>query len=65
MFAATRPSLLKSANPKLFFARITKKIIEDLFEIFQGSLGKITSSICLLKSQRFAFSLPFNVIEIV
>ena len=35
------------------------------FKEFQVSLGTITSCICPRKSQRFAFSLPFNVIKMV
>ena len=38
MFAATRLSLLKSTNPKLFFGKIIQKIIEDLY-LFTERLG--------------------------
>ena len=31
MFVVNQPSLLKSTDPKLFFARIHKKMIEDLY----------------------------------
>ena len=65
MFAFARPSLLKITDPKLFFARICKKIIEDLFKNFHVSLGTTTSAICLVKSQGFASSVPVNVIELV
>ena len=60
MFAVTRPSLLKSINPK-----ICKKNIENLFKNIYVSLGTTTSSIFLLKSQGFVTSVPFNVIEMV
>ena len=39
MFAVTPPSLLKRTDPNLLFARICKKIIEDLFKNFYVSLG--------------------------
>ena len=65
MFAVTRPSLLKSTNPKLFFPENLQKIIEDFLKNFNVSLGATTSCIYLLKSQRFASSVPFNVIEMV
>ena len=51
MFAVIRPSLLKITDPKLFFARIYKKLYKTY--------------ICLLKSQRSASSVPFNVTEMV
>ena len=57
MFALTRPSLLKSTDPKLFFG-------ENLRKMFV-SLGTTTSCIGPLKSQGFASPVPFNVIEMV
>ena len=65
MFTFTRPCLLKGTGPKYFFVRICKNIIEDLFQNFSAFLGITTSCICLLKSQSFASSVPFNVIAIV
>ena len=54
MFAITRPSLLKSTDPKLFFCENLQKMIGDLSENFHVSLGTAGSCICLLKSLRFA-----------
>ena len=62
-FPVTRPTLQKSTDPKVFFARISKKFIEDFFENFYVPLGTRTSCICLLKSQRFAFSVTFNAMR--
>ena len=62
-FAVTRPTLQKSTDPKVFFARICKKFIEDFFENFYVPLGRRTSRICLLKSERFAFSMTCNAIR--
>ena len=70
MFVVTQPFLLKSTepNPKMFFRENLQKIIEDLFKSIYVSLGATTSCIlyfCRLKSRRVAFSVPFNVIEMV
>ena len=67
MFAVTRSSLLKISDPKLFFARISQKLSNIFLKTFASyvSLGTTTSCVCLLKSQRFASSVPFNVIEMV
>ena len=51
MFAVIQPSMLKSTDHKPFFARIHKKWYKTY--------------ICLLKSQRFASSVLFNVTEMV
>ena len=63
MFVVTRPSLLKKTDAKRFFRENGQKLTEDLCKNFYVSLGTTTSSIRLLKSQRFASSVPFNVIE--
>ena len=47
MFAVTRPSLLKNTDPIHFLQESAKNL----------------TYICLLKSQRLASSVPFNVIE--
>ena len=47
MSAITQPSPLKHKDPKLFFEKIYKKLQK--------------TCICLLKSQRFASSVPFHV----
>ena len=65
MFAVTRPSLLIITERKLCFRENLQKIIEDLFKNFYISLGTTTSGICLVKSQGFACSVLFNVIEMV
>ena len=57
MFAAARPSLLKSTNPKLFLHENLQKVIEDLFKNFHVSLGTTISCICLLKRQICIFCL--------
>ena len=58
-------SQLKSIDPKTFFQENLPKIVEDRFKYFYASLDTTASFICLLKSQRFACSVPFNVIEMV
>ena len=54
LFVITRSSLLKSTDPKLLFCENLQKMIGDLSENFDVSLGTATSCIFLLKSQRFA-----------
>ena len=54
MFGVIRPPMQKMQN-----------IIEDRFKIFFVSSGTTTSCISPLKSQRFAPSVLFNVIEMV
>ena len=49
----------------LFFLENLQTIIADLFKNFYVSLGTTTSCTCLLKSQRFALSVPFNVTDMV
>ena len=51
MLVVTRPSLLKGTDPKLFFARIYRKLWKTY--------------ICLPKSQRFASSVSFDETEMV
>ena len=46
-----KPSLLKSADPKPFFARIYKKSIEDLY--------------LFTENQRFASPVRFNMTELI
>ena len=53
----------KKYQPKTFFHGNLQQTSEDLFKKFYVSLGKTISFISLLKSQRFASSVPFNVIE--
>ena len=65
MLAVTRPSLLKSADPKRFFRENLQKSIEYLIKNFNISLDTTTSFIFLLKSQRFASFVLFSVIEMV
>ena len=68
MLAVTRPSLLKSINflfTRTFFGENLQKFIEDLFRNFHVSLATTASCICLLKSHRFATSVPFNVTEMI
>ena len=65
MFVVTRRSLLKVTKPKFFFARICKKLSMTFFENVYLSSGTTTSGICLVKSQGFASSVPFNAIEMV
>ena len=51
----TQPSKSEKVPAKFhFFGENLQKIMGDLFEIFDVSLDITTSSICLLKSQRFA-----------
>ena len=56
----TRPSLLKSTDPKLFLRESAKNYN---FKNFFVSVSTTTSCICQLKSHTFASSVPFNVIE--
>ena len=65
MLAVTRPSLLKSTDPKRFFRENLQKSIEYLIKNFNVSLDTTTSFIFLLKSQRFASFVLFSVIEMV
>ena len=65
MLAVTRPSPLKSADPKRFFRENLQKSIEYLIKNFNISLDTTTSFIFLLKSQRFASFVLFSVIEMV
>ena len=64
MFAVTRPPSLKLPTLN-FLPKDLEKIIKYLFKNYYLSLGATTSSICLLKSQRFGSSVPFNAIEMV
>ena len=58
MLVITWSSLLKSIDPKNL-----QKIIEKPFKNF--SEGTSTFGTCVIASQGFAFSVPFNVIEMV
>ena len=62
MFTVTQPSLLKST---IFFCKNLQEIMGDHFKDFYVSVGTITCCICLLKSERVASSVSFNVIEMV
>ena len=57
MFAVTQPPLLKINDPQAN--------IEDLFKNFFFFFAATTSSLYLVKSQGFASSVSFNVIEMV
>ena len=59
------PTVPASKNYLKLFVRESAKTIEDLFKNFYISLGTTTSGIFLVKSQGFAASVPFNVIEMV
>ena len=54
--------MLKSTNSK---RENLQNIIGDMFKNIYVSLGTTISCICLLKSQRFASSEPFNEIKMV
>ena len=59
---------VKSTNllfTEAFFRENLRKIIEDLFRNFHVFLATTISCVCLLKSQRFATAIPFNVTKMI
>ena len=55
----------KKCKPQTLFLQNLQKIIKDLYQNFCFFSATTTFFICLLKSQRFSSSMPFNVIEMV